>query len=244
MRLAIALASTLASTAILAACATPQENPFYQYSSTYTPDRGETVQSASYQLPERDAAPIRQPVEDYQPVEGYSRVAPGCWETESCAPVAVAETEPPRVSAPWTSPTEDAFGGESTPGAQAVAGLLGEELAGAPPQLSYQLQDDPEPAPSPTPFTYREAERADTAGPMPRPEPRDGTTLTISGPIHQALSGTQTRALMHRVEAGDTVYSLARRYCTDVTSVQELNGLDAGYGISVGQDLKLPANCE
>ena len=227
-------ALALAATTILAACATPQENPFYQYSSTYAPERGEAVQEASYTP--SDAAPIR------YPLEGYSRVAPGCWDTGTCEPVAVAETQPMRVSAPLVSPTEEAFDGEATPGAQAVAGLLGEDLVGEPPLLSYRLGGDP--APAPTPFTYREAERAEPAGDMPNAEPRENRTLTISGPIHQALSGTQSRALMHRVEVGDTVYSLARRYCTDVTSVQEMNGLDASYGISVGQDLKLPANCE
>ena len=44
----------------------------------------------------------------------------------------------------------------------------------------------------------------------------------------------------YRVVSGDTVYSLARKLCVPVTAIQTSNGLDANYGIKIGQNLNLP----
>jgi outer membrane lipoprotein SlyB len=46
----------------------------------------------------------------------------------------------------------------------------------------------------------------------------------------------------YRVAAGDTVYSLSRKLCVPVTAIQGSNGLDANFGIQVGQNLNLPAS--
>ena len=230
--LGIALAVTLA------ACATPQENPNYQYSTAYDMRSGAVeTQSVAYRIPGRSGsaevfAPT-EPVAVTEPAPVYSRVEPGCIDTGACSPVGVADNGAAIVSPPWISPTEEAFDGAATPGAQAMMG----ELAGGP------VEAIPAPVPTPAPEPVREAERALPAPQaMPRREESD-STLTISGPILQARSGTQTRALMHRVEAGDTVYSLSKRYCTDIGSIQEMNGLGADFGVKMGQDLKIPSNC-
>ena len=49
-------------------------------------------------------------------------------------------------------------------------------------------------------------------------------------------------AANYRVQSGDTVYSLARKLCVPITSIQSSNGLDANYGIQIGQGLQLPAS--
>lgn len=46
----------------------------------------------------------------------------------------------------------------------------------------------------------------------------------------------------YRVVSGDTVYSLARKRCVPVSAIQSSNGLDASYGIQIGQSLNLPAS--
>ncbi len=56
--------------------------------------------------------------------------------------------------------------------------------------------------------------------------------------------GTETTrqigGMTYRVESGDTVYSLARKLCVSVASIQSANGLDANYAINIGQGLRLP----
>ena len=49
-------------------------------------------------------------------------------------------------------------------------------------------------------------------------------------------------AANYRVQSGDTVYGLARKLCVPVGAIQTSNGLDATYGIKIGQALKLPAS--
>jgi len=53
---------------------------------------------------------------------------------------------------------------------------------------------------------------------------------------------TYSGAANYRVQTGDTVYSLARKLCVPVGAIQSSNGLDANYGIQIGQGLQLPAS--
>ena len=46
----------------------------------------------------------------------------------------------------------------------------------------------------------------------------------------------------YRVKPGDTVYSLSRNLCVPVTAIQTSNGLDANFGIQIGQILTLPTS--
>ena len=43
----------------------------------------------------------------------------------------------------------------------------------------------------------------------------------------------------HKVQSGDTLYSIARRYNTSVNQLKQVNGL-TGDVIRVGQSLRLP----
>lgn len=48
----------------------------------------------------------------------------------------------------------------------------------------------------------------------------------------------------YRVQAGDTLYSIARRFGTDARSLAELNGMDPGDRLTVGRRIRLPGGAE
>ena len=48
------------------------------------------------------------------------------------------------------------------------------------------------------------------------------------------------RRAVHTVSAGETVYSISRRYGVDIDSLARTNDLDASYRIRLGQELNLP----
>ena len=52
--------------------------------------------------------------------------------------------------------------------------------------------------------------------------------------------GTPDNPLKHRVEIGDTAYSIARLYNVSVTSLSKWNGLDADLNVVVGRELIIP----
>ncbi len=52
--------------------------------------------------------------------------------------------------------------------------------------------------------------------------------------------GTPDDPLRHRVEPGDTAYSIARLYNVSVTALASWNGLGPDLGVRVGQDLMIP----
>ena len=73
---------------------------------------------------------------------------------------------------------------------------------------------------------------------------------TISASADTVAIPSQTRILgggshgSHIVQEGDTVYSLSRKLCVGISDVQSLNGLDASYGIKIGDTIQLPnSNC-
>lgn len=55
----------------------------------------------------------------------------------------------------------------------------------------------------------------------------------------------QDRFMQHRVRRGDTVYSIARRYCVSQERIVDINNIDADYNIHPDQRLQIPADgCE
>lgn len=51
-------------------------------------------------------------------------------------------------------------------------------------------------------------------------------------------NSTKDQSVIHRVQAGDTLYSLSKKYNTTVEKIQQLNGLTS-TNLSVGQELKI-----
>lgn len=87
-----------------------------------------------------------------------------------------------------------------------------------------------------------------TSGPL-QPEPIDITTLA-DGAIQRADNGSATSAtnnkpsgiepIRHKVERGETAYSIARLYNVSVRSLAEWNGLGANLSVREGQYLLIP----
>jgi murein DD-endopeptidase MepM/ murein hydrolase activator NlpD len=48
------------------------------------------------------------------------------------------------------------------------------------------------------------------------------------------------RPRIHRIETGDTIYNIARRYGVDQSALVRLNELEPPYGIRAGETLRLP----
>ena len=48
----------------------------------------------------------------------------------------------------------------------------------------------------------------------------------------------------YKVQAGDTLYSIARRFGTDAKTVAELNGMEAGESLKIGRTIRLPGGAE
>ncbi len=58
--------------------------------------------------------------------------------------------------------------------------------------------------------------------------------------VTQPSLGRPDEPLRHRVEAGDSAYSIARLYNVSVTALASWNGLGADLGVRVGQELIIP----
>ncbi len=54
--------------------------------------------------------------------------------------------------------------------------------------------------------------------------------------------GTPDNPLRHRIEAGETAYSVARLYNVSVTSLAKWNGLDANLKLAIGRELIIPVS--
>ena len=52
--------------------------------------------------------------------------------------------------------------------------------------------------------------------------------------------GTPNNPIKHRVEPGDTAYSIARLYNVSVTSLAKWNGLDSDLNVIIGRELIIP----
>lgn len=57
----------------------------------------------------------------------------------------------------------------------------------------------------------------------------------------QRVGGDATASAVHRVQSGDTLWTLSRRYGTTVTRLRELNGLRPSEELRVGQQLVVPS---
>ncbi|MCI0452275.1 MAG: N-acetylmuramoyl-L-alanine amidase [Candidatus Latescibacteria bacterium] len=60
-------------------------------------------------------------------------------------------------------------------------------------------------------------------------------------PQRNDASQPVTASLIHRVQRGDTLWTLSRRYGTTVARIRELNGLSVSQELRVGQELVVPS---
>lgn len=147
-------------------------------------------------------------------------------KTIDCDPVTVAMPLPqsaPVVSAAYVSPTDTQFAtisDQGTPGYQVIQAQT-VEMYDTPASVSGAAGQE---------VSYDYSENVISADAATMPEYSE-TRLMSGG----AISG-------HTVKQGDTVYSLSRRLCVGIDEIQSLNGLDANFGINIGDRLSLPAS--
>jgi murein DD-endopeptidase MepM/ murein hydrolase activator NlpD len=76
------------------------------------------------------------------------------------------------------------------------------------------------------------------AFPEPNPNPVSGGFTP--GPVAAPSQPITSSGLIHRVQSGETVYSVSERYRVPVRSIIELNRLQPPYGLIPGQPLLVP----
>ncbi|MBP7001502.1 LysM peptidoglycan-binding domain-containing protein [Amaricoccus sp.] len=90
----------------------------------------------------------------------------------------------------------------------------------------------PEALGSATGWTPEGAAQAIDNAPAPAAQPQN--------PFNRGQKDPLIDPVRHRVEAGETVYSIARLYGVSVTSLASWNGLGPDFAIRVGQELLIP----
>ena len=72
---------------------------------------------------------------------------------------------------------------------------------------------------------------------------QEGAREAITGSLAKKQPiGTPDNPLRHRIEAGETAYSVARLYNVSVTSLAKWNGLDANLKLAIGRELIIPVS--
>ncbi len=66
--------------------------------------------------------------------------------------------------------------------------------------------------------------------------------FAAAGVARPQTGGRRQRRLVYRVRAGETLYSIARRHGTSVTTLARLNNLNAGDSLVAGQRLIVKAS--
>lgn len=286
------------SVVALAACATPQENPYYKYSSKYKGSSSTTVTEAGSVI---QTAPVSYETVSYEAAQqpSYTRVNHECLTKEknhellgagiggtigaiagkeliggtkgaaigaglggaagygigdktvncdpqplpvqqvtthtqlqsySPAPTVTASYAAPVIAEPYVSPTDaqfDTISETGTPGYQVLqAQTAGDyEAPAATMSAPYSSNGAQE-------VSYNYADNTISAS---------ADTIAIPSTSRVLSAGNYAQ---HIVQEGDTVYSLSRKLCVGISEIQSINGLDASYGINIGDALRLPnANC-
>ena len=72
---------------------------------------------------------------------------------------------------------------------------------------------------------------------------QEGAREAITGSLGKKQPiGTPDNPIRHRIEAGETAYSVARLYNISVTSLAKWNGLDANLKLAIGRELIIPVS--
>jgi len=223
------------SAILLGGCLTSQENPNYEYSTTY---KGDLAGQNQYAAAEQVAAPTVQSVSYDSPearrIMGESPI------TNVQQPVSVQSASVQQASTAFpaaaTAPT-DAFYG-----ARAVSGTPG-FMAFQNTQQATTLQAA---APTLPPAEIVTAAPIGAAGtPIEYDYSRNIITVdavTTGQQLPESVRVLQGAGQNYTVQQGDTVYGLARKTCVGVNVIQSMNGLNSDFAINIGQSLRLPAS--
>ncbi len=229
---------TSLSAALLSGCLTTQENPNYEYSSRYNGDTPQVNQYATAQPAETTAATYTTSAS----TGAYTATAPQpAYDTQHSVQQTSTQqyaTQQATTQFPLIhhslAPTDSSYGTREvtgTPGYMAMQASQQANLAPALPAAQMVASAPMAAAGTPVAYDYsRNLVVADVA----TSGPQIADTVRV---YPQSTSG-----MSYIVQPGDTVYSLSRRTCVGVQVIKSLNGLDANYGINIGQTLTLPTS--
>ena len=200
------------SLALLAACATAQENPNYTYSSKYQ-GPGATPASAPVQLATYETAPV----------------------TYSSAPATVQSI--PVQSAPASvavSETEAGYAAETMEGTPGYEIMIAQADAAAPVQAT--------PALPPLAGAPVEVQSQRPQGATRVEYDYSQNVIIADAQTRIAPTEMRRRGVFatHTVQPGDTVYNISRRLCVGVADVVAAGSVGEGYAIQIGQVINVP----
>lgn len=233
------------SVILLSGCLTSQENPNYEYSTTYRGDNPGQNQYAS-----AGQAPVQVAGTQFTtpPVSIDSPEAQAIFASTGGADPSLGVLSPAIVASPAivtspaivaAAPTDSAYRADEvtgTPGFMALQNAQQAETvhAAAPTQVAPTLPavENVNRAPigaAGTPIEYDYSRNIIAADAVTTNQQIPDTVRTLQG-----VGQTYT------VQQGDTVYSLARKTCVGVSIIQSMNGLNDIHAIQIGQSLRLP----
>lgn len=233
------------SAILLGGCLTSQENPNYEYSTTYRGDNpGQNQYASAGQAP----ASISGGQFTTPSVSIDSPEAQAIFASTGATDPSLGVTSPAIVASPAvvsssviaaTAPTDAAYGaGEviGTPGFIALQQSQQDETlqavapqAAAPNLPAIENVNQAPNGAAGTPIDYDYSRNIIAADAVTTHQQIPDTVRTL-----KEVGQTYT------VQPGDTVYSLARKTCVGVNVIQSMNGLNTNYAINIGQSLRLP----
>ena len=254
------------SAILLGGCLTTQENPNYEYSTTY---KGDTPGQNQYALSQQVAAPITTAAVSYGSPEARRIMGQTTLPDSSIVPAAAVSYGSPEArrimgqpALPDPSIVPAASVTYGSPEAQSIMGQSASVLTTAPTDSLYgarevsgtpgfmALQNAQQPAtlqasaPALPPAQIVNVAPIMGAGiPVDYDYSRNIITadaVTTGQQLPETVRVLQGAGQNYTVKQGDTVYRLARKTCVGVNVIQSMNGLNSDFAINIGQSIRLP----
>jgi LysM repeat protein len=217
------------SAAVLTGCLTSQENPNYEHSTVY---RGGSVEQNQYAYAE-PTAPTTVSYESAIPTQSLptstASIATTPSQTISAHSMAGATT------ATVTAPTDSIYASREVSGTPGFMAMENARQAGVLEAATQAL-----PAAEIVPVAPLGAMGMPIAYDYSRNMVAANATVTGAELSETTQILPQAAGQTYVVQQGDTVYGLARKSCVGVDVIQSMNGLNADFGIKIGQVLTLP----
>lgn len=221
------------SAILLGGCLTTQENPNYEYSTTY---KGDNVDQNQYAAAEQVAAPITQSV-SYDSPEARAIMGQSAFEDFQPVSVQPASTHTPtNLTLQATAPTDALYQAQEVSGTPGFMALQNAQQAStlqasAPALPAAQIVTAAPIGAAGTPVDYDYSRNIISAD-----------AVTTGQEFPETVRVLQGAGQNYTVQQGDTVYSLARKTCVGVNVIQSMNGLNSDFAINIGQSLRLPTS--
>jgi len=199
-----------------------------------------TTSSASYQQPTT-----------YENAPVYAHQAPGIpalpqsFDTTASSSSLYAEPAPVASTTYASAPTDSAFASQEVTGTPGFMALQAQQQSVAVAQAAPALPQAQIVTSAPvyaagTPVAYDYSRNIISADAVTTGQQLPEDVRVLQGGTFQ--SGSFGSAQSYTVQPGDTVYNLSKRTCVGVNIIQSMNGLNADYGINIGQTIRLPAS--